>query len=78
MPISVFDKTSSKIKPETLFKEHYSRLCHFAYTLLNKKELVEDIVQDAFIAYWNNEATVADHPVAIKNYLYTITSGRRN
>ncbi len=56
---------------EEVFKRYYPRLCHFAWQFLHDKDVIEDIVQDAFIAYWNNIGAIADHDVAIKNFLYT-------
>ncbi len=60
---------------EVMFREYYPRLCHFAWQMLHDKvvaeDIVEDIVQDAFMAYWNNRDAIADHDVAIKNFLYT-------
>ena len=53
-----------------LFYHYYPRLCHFAWQLLDNKEMVEDIVQDAFMAYWDNKDIVADDEVAVKNFLY--------
>ncbi|WP_257657566.1 RNA polymerase sigma-70 factor [Parapedobacter lycopersici] len=55
---------------EKLFKEYYTRLCHFAWQLLNDKDAAEDVVQDAFMVYWNNRETIIDNDVAIKNFLY--------
>src|SRR5690606_21592529 len=55
---------------EKLFKEYYTRLCHFAWQLLNDKDAAEDVVQDAFMVYWNNRDTIIDNDVAIKNFLY--------
>ena len=56
---------------EKLFKEYYARLCHFAWQLLNDKEMAEDVVQDAFMVYWNNRDAVVDNDTAIKNFLYS-------
>jgi|SRR5690606_915708 len=56
---------------EEVFKRYYPRLCHFAWQLLHDKDIVEDVVQDAFLAYWNNKDAIADHDTAIKNFLYT-------
>lgn len=55
---------------EKLFKEYYTRLCHFAWQLLNDKDMAEDVVQDAFMVYWNNKDTILDNEVAVKNFLY--------
>lgn len=56
---------------ELLFKEYYSRLCHFAWQMLSDKERVEDVVQDAFMAYLDHADRVAKDDIAIKNFLYT-------
>ena len=56
---------------EKLFREYYARLCYFAWQALGDKELAEDIVQDAFMAFLEHQDFVAHHEVAIKNYLYT-------
>lgn len=56
---------------EKLFKEYYTRLCHFAWQLLNDKDMAEDVVQDAFMVYWNNKDSVLENDIAVKNFLYT-------
>lgn len=56
---------------ENLFKQYYPRLCHFAWQLLGDKELSEDVVQDAFMAYWKNREAILENEVAIKNFLYS-------
>lgn len=56
---------------EQLFNGQYKKLCHFAWQLLDDKTLVEDIVQDAFVCYWNDKDLLAENDVAVKNYLYT-------
>lgn len=55
---------------EKLFKEYYARLCHFAWQLLDDKDMAEDVVQDAFMVYWNNKETIIDNDIAVKNFLY--------
>jgi RNA polymerase sigma-70 factor (family 1) len=57
--------------PEELFRRYYTRLCNFAFQLLEEKDMAEDIVQDAFLAFWNTPSKISDDPVAIKNYLYS-------
>lgn len=61
----------SKELPETLFRRYYARLCHFAFLYLKEEKAAEDVVQDAFVAFWKNRDAISDHPVAIKNYFYT-------
>lgn len=56
---------------EQIFRSYYKKLCHFAWQLLDNKTLVEDIVQDAFIAYWNDKNFLVENETAIKNYLYS-------
>lgn len=56
---------------ESLFKEYYPRLVFFAFEITRDRAQAEDLVQDAFVTYWKGRSEVADHPLAIKNYLYT-------
>jgi len=56
---------------EQLFKSYYKKLCHFAWQLLDNKTMVEDIVQDAFISYWDDREFLASNERAVKNYLYS-------
>lgn len=61
---------------DQLFKEYYDRLVFFAWQILKDKQQSEDIVQDAFITYWQQCERVASHPIAIKNFLYrTVKNG---
>ncbi|WP_134091103.1 RNA polymerase sigma-70 factor [Olivibacter sp. XZL3] len=62
---------SDLVSTEQVFKSHYKKLCHFAWQLLDDKALVEDIVQDAFIAYWDDKNLLIENEIAIKNYLYS-------
>ncbi len=72
MPNRRFSKgNETAFSIEVIFREYYTRLCHFAWQMLHDKEEVEDIVQDAFMAYWNNKHVIADNDIAIKNFLYT-------
>lgn len=64
---------------EELFRKYYPRLCHFAWQFLHDREAVEDIVQDAFMAFWNQHDNLADYDIAIKNFLYmTVRNGCLN
>jgi RNA polymerase sigma-70 factor (family 1) len=58
-------------KPEDVFKEYYGRLSYFAFQFVNDKSVAEDFVQDAFVAYWDCKKNVAEHPHAIKDFLYS-------
>lgn len=61
----------SLITPEMVFNQNYGSLCYFSFQLIGDKSIAEDLVQDAFVAYWSNKGKVSDHPLAIKDYLYT-------
>jgi len=56
---------------KTLFGRYYDRLVFFAWQIIKDKQQAEDIAQDAFIAYWRQRDKIADHPTAIKNFLYS-------
>lgn len=60
-----------ELSAEKLFKRYYARLCHFAWQFLGDQEHAEDIVQDAFMAYWDHKAHIASHEDAVKNFLYS-------
>jgi len=55
---------------DQLFKDYYDRLVFFAWQIIKDKQQAEDTAQDAFIAYWQQRGQIANHPVAIKNFLY--------
>lgn len=68
----IYAKSTERAKSaEVVFKTHYKRLCHFAWQLLGDKDMVEDVVQDAFVTYWNHRNAIHDNDVAVKNFLYT-------
>lgn len=56
---------------EALFREYYTRLCHFAYQFTGEREAAKDIAQEAFVNYLAQQERVSDHPIAIKNFLYS-------
>lgn len=62
---------SSVAQLEVLFRENYHALVFFAFKLLQSRTEAEDIVQDAFVRYWNQRAEVSEDPAAVKSYLYT-------
>ncbi|NHA03545.1 RNA polymerase sigma-70 factor [Mucilaginibacter sp. HC2] len=65
------DRSTEQIDLDVLFKEYYDRLVYFSFQLLKDKDQAEDIVQDAFIKYWNHRETVMQNNIAIKNFLYS-------
>jgi RNA polymerase sigma-70 factor (family 1) len=56
---------------EALFKEFYDRLVYFSFQFVYDKDQARDIVQDAFIKYWNQHEEILDNKAAIKNFLYS-------
>ncbi|WPU92023.1 RNA polymerase sigma-70 factor [Mucilaginibacter sabulilitoris] len=65
------DGSVENIDLDALFKEYYDRLVYFSLQLIRDKDQAEDIVQDAFIKYWNQREMVMQDKIAIKNFLYS-------
>jgi RNA polymerase sigma-70 factor (family 1) len=64
-------ESGDKVDLDELFKEFYDRLVYFSFQLIKDHDHAEDIVQDAFIRYWNQQDSVLNNKIAIKNFLYT-------
>ena len=60
---------------DPLFRLYYRPLCVYALHYLKDKDLIEDLVQEAFTAYWMKETADGgiDSPRA---YLYTAVRNR--
>jgi RNA polymerase sigma-70 factor (family 1) len=56
---------------KALFGTYYTRLVYFAYQILHDKSQAEDVAQDTFVKFWDLCHTVSNHPIAIKNFLYS-------
>ncbi|RRB00873.1 RNA polymerase sigma-70 factor [Larkinella rosea] len=56
---------------ERLFNEFYDRLVYFSLQLVKDQDQAQDIVQDAFIKYWQEREFVLADRIAVKNYLYS-------
>jgi RNA polymerase sigma-70 factor (family 1) len=54
----------------SLFTSYYKPLCFFSQKLLNRTDMAEDMVKDAFVKLWNKRADF-DHIQKIKSFLYT-------
>ncbi len=66
---TVIEDMDSGLYTKHLFDLYYARLCYFAHKIIGNKEGAEDIVQDAFVAYWKNQADFDNEP-SIKSFLY--------
>lgn len=66
------DNSASGIRNsfEAIFRQHYERLCSYAYTYLKDETNSEDIVQEAFIKIWEQRRDlIGSHQ--LKFYLFT-------
>jgi len=52
-----------------LMNSYYQKLCGYAHTLTNNRDLTEDIVQSVFVEIWTNKKNI-NPDYSIKNYLY--------
>ncbi|NOU60738.1 RNA polymerase sigma-70 factor [Marinifilum caeruleilacunae] len=60
-------KTTKNIDFENCFKEYYSPLCKYAYTLLPDQDLCEDLVQEIFLKIWDKNPDINS---SLSSYLY--------
>ena len=61
---------SPELLLELLHRSYYDRLLYYAWTIIHDKESARDLVQEAFICYWNNKDQVSGDLVQIRNFLY--------
>jgi len=54
---------------ETLFNDHYSRLCSYAYNFLKEEEGSEEVVQEVFFKLWINRTDIQIQS-SMESYLY--------
>lgn len=55
---------------ENFFRQHYERLCSYAYTFLKDEESCEDLVQDIFIKIWEQRQNLIGSD-QLKFYVFT-------
>lgn len=55
---------------EELFKNYFSSLCQYAFSILGDMEASRDIVQNSFLNLWKNREGI-DISKSVKSYLYT-------
>lgn len=62
--------STTNITAEILFKSYFGRLSYFAFQFVNDKDIANDLVQDAFVAYLDCKNDISNHPDVIKGFLY--------
>lgn len=63
-----------KMTPEEVkhwFNLYYTRLCTFAFRLVNCKETARDLAQDAFVVLMNGCLLAKDDAGSVKSFLYS-------
>lgn len=60
---------------QTLFSKEYNNLCHYALSYLKDSHWAEDVVQETFIKFWEQQKVPADVPEA---RFYLVTAVRNN
>lgn len=61
---------SPELLLEFLHASYYDRLLYYAWSIIHDKEASRDLVQEAFICYWNQKEQVSPNVVQIRNFLY--------
>jgi RNA polymerase sigma-70 factor (ECF subfamily) len=67
---NVFSNNYVPYSFDLIFKKYYPRLCHFAFQILKNKASAEDIVQEAYVKYWEQKDTVSAQETSVKSFLY--------
>lgn len=63
----LFPKPNININLEKTFKEYYSPLCNYAFSIIPDKNFCEDIVQDIFLKIWDRPPQIS---TSVSSYLY--------
>ena len=61
-------KHGDELTYKLLFERYYSLLCHFANAILKDPSLSEDVVDEVFLAIWQNRLNI-DIRVSLRSYL---------
>jgi RNA polymerase sigma-70 factor (ECF subfamily) len=56
---------------EMFFKAYYQPLCNYAYTFIPDRDEAEEIVQSAFMSFWEKRQAI-EIRVSPKSYMYTM------
>jgi RNA polymerase sigma-70 factor (ECF subfamily) len=55
----------------SVFDKSYAGLVFFSNNLIGDRQEAEDVVQNAFVSYWNCKDEVGREPSIVKSFLYT-------
>jgi RNA polymerase sigma factor (sigma-70 family) len=55
---------------EQLYHNYYSALCAFGYRYIKDSEVVEDLIQEVFVVFWEKKSGF-NNLNSIKSFLYT-------
>ena len=61
---------SPKLLLEGLHKLYFERLQYYAFTMIHHSEAARDIVQDAFIGFWDRRKELMNRHEHTRNFLY--------
>ena len=59
---------------DQIFKDHYSNLCRFAYSIVHDEDAAHSLVQDVFVKLWENRAAL----VYVERLIPYLTAMTRN
>ncbi len=65
----------TKEEYKKVFDEFYNPLCNFAYKIVKREDLAEDIVQEVFVKIWQKKDKITLSST-IKNYLFQSTRNK--
>ena len=66
------DRVATITDFEQLFRQHYPLLCRIAQGYVRERMVVEEIVDDVFVKFWNNRSQIIIHS-SLKDYLVKST-----
>ena len=66
------DSIVNKTDFEKLFRQYYPLLCRIAYGYVREHAVVEEMVNNVFIKFWNNRSNIEIHR-SLKDYLFKST-----
>jgi RNA polymerase sigma-70 factor (family 1) len=71
MPLFSSGNVTHDLAFTSVFVKSYTGLVFFSNKMVGDKQEAEDIVQNAFVSYWNSKETLGSEPGVVKSFLYT-------